>query len=223
MSKPVYEIRSFIKAIQQGNKEQVKNMLAQNPQGYNTLLLKKIGALGEACSVGQTECARILIEYGASIKKEKNTDLGPLHIACLNGQIECVQLLIDHGADINELSENCDSAGVEEQTPLHMACYSNADPKCIEKIIRLLVSYGANINAQDSDGQTPLHYVYFSPRLIAVLLEMGADPNIKDNSWGQGKTVLDLLREKQYGQIGSFKDRIEFCIKLLKEHRAQQK
>lgn len=51
-------------------------------------------------------------------------------------------------------------------------------------LIRLLLSYGANINQIDNNGCTPLMHcvisVHSNPRAIECLLDNGADPDLKD-------------------------------------------
>lgn len=52
------------------------------------------------------------------------------------------------------------------------------------EITKLLVEHGADPNATDEHGSTPLHTVFYhspSPEIILLLLEHGADPNIIDN------------------------------------------
>ncbi|XP_010250532.1 PREDICTED: ADP-ribosylation factor GTPase-activating protein AGD3-like isoform X2 [Nelumbo nucifera] len=68
---------------------------------------------------------------------------------------------------------------------LHLACQT-ADIGMIE----LLFQYGANINAPDSRGQTPLHHCILGGRnaIAKLLLSRGADPKAVD---GEGNTPLD--------------------------------
>lgn len=210
-----YDTKSFIRAVEQGDTEQVKSILARNPKAYNTRLFKETEALGRACAYGQTECARVLIEYGADVNRNKEAEWGPLHSACSNGQVACVQLLIDHGAHIDEVTDDFNGCDEQDKTALHIACKSfRASSTDLEACIRLLVKHGANINAQDAEGKTPLHYAYNSSRLIMVLLELGANPHIKDR---MRQTVLDEALDTRYRRPN------EYCIKLLREYKAQPK
>lgn len=63
-------------------------------------------------------------------------------------------------------------------------------------VYRLLLESGADIEAKNHVGQTPLHNALSSSRfkIVKLLLEYGADKNIPDND---GRTALDLaLRNK---------------------------
>ena len=61
----------------------------------------------------------------------------------------------------------------------------------IANSIQALIDAGANCNATDEDGWTPLHYAAErgEAECIAVLLAAGADMSIKDN---EGRTPFHL-------------------------------
>ncbi|XP_052185098.1 ADP-ribosylation factor GTPase-activating protein AGD3 [Diospyros lotus] len=75
---------------------------------------------------------------------------------------------------------------------LHVAC-ETADIGMLE----LLLQYGANINASDSRGQTPLHRCILGGKatFIKLLLARGADPHAVN---GEGKTPLELAMESSF-------------------------
>ena len=81
-----------------------------------------------------------------------------IHLAALFGDIGNIQLLIDAGADVNRVEQ----WGRGNNVPRHVDNWG---------------------------GRTPLHYAAGapSPNAVALLLERGANPNIKDN---QGRTPL---------------------------------
>ncbi|XP_058102949.1 ADP-ribosylation factor GTPase-activating protein AGD3-like isoform X3 [Magnolia sinica] len=81
--------------------------------------------------------------------------------------------------DRNEVDAYVDGCSL-----LHLACQT-ADIGMIE----LLLQYGANINAPDSKGQTPLHHCIIRNRtaFAKLLLTRGADPRAVDK---EGKTPL---------------------------------
>ena len=65
---------------------------------------------------------------------------------------------------------------------------------------RRLLELGANVNAQESEGRTPLLYSVMNgdTRLTRLLLEHGADPNQKD---GHGETPLTLAQRNHWPAI----------------------
>jgi ankyrin repeat protein len=78
------------------------------------------------------------------------------------------------------------------------------------KIIELLISRGVNVNTVDVYGKTPLFYAVeqcYSPRLVNMLINAGADKNIRNQD---GDTVLDIL-DNYMQEIGQepTRDRIQ--------------
>jgi ankyrin repeat protein len=76
--------------------------------------------------------------------------------------------------------------------------------------VRLLLQHGADVNAGDMNGVTPLHHaVDFEadtahqtgrsrpPRVIRLLLEAGADPSAKDHT---GQTPIDVAQDYSYDE-----------------------
>jgi ankyrin repeat protein len=57
---------------------------------------------------------------------------------------------------------------------LHIACLDEEDD-----IVSLLLEQGAEVNAKDSLGETPLHYAR-SPAVALKLIQKGADVGLQD-------------------------------------------
>jgi len=130
--------------------------------------------------------------------------VSPLFGATFQRDEAAVRDLIEKRAKPNEkvasavILEEDRGKGVVEKidvtgwTPLHMAAYQRDD-----KIINLLVGAGADINARNGDGQTPISVVFMTQfghggclsyrETIAMFIKLGADLNVADND---GKTVL---------------------------------
>ena len=110
---------------------------------------------------------------GAMHYSEKKSENPPKHI-------ECLRKLIELGANI----EAKDFAGF---TPLFY-CVTKFATNTSLKLAKILLSNGANVNAQNRIGSTPLAEPVMARRLdcMQLLLERGADPTIRDND---GATV----------------------------------
>ena len=124
----------------------------------------------------------------------------PLHIAAMHRQTEVAKILLEHNADPNR----ADHAG---RTALHHACHlfdaDRAEHTVLrhktetdrEKCAELLISFHAELDAVDCDGQPPLHYVCEAglEGMILGLLKNGAAAQA-DGEEGP-RSVLDAIRE----------------------------
>ena len=104
-----------------------------------------------------------------------------LHLAAAGHRAEIVALMLDAGADPNVAGKH------RLARPLHYAAdgYVNGpawDARRQVTTIRRLLDGGADINAQDKNGATPLHRAVRTRCADAVrcLLEAGADPRRKN-------------------------------------------
>ncbi|GMF15519.1 unnamed protein product [Phytophthora lilii] len=143
------------------------------PGDANGLLLT---AFEVARIAGNAAVARQMEKYGGDVV------LTPLHDACAGGRRHEVAFLLEHGADPDTLGEQV--IGCFRRTPLHWAAMRGH-----ARIIRLLVRYGASVDARDVFGRTPLAWacVLNRTRAVEALLECGADVNVRD---AQGDPLL---------------------------------
>ena len=112
--------------------------------------------------------------------------------AAFSGKRESVRLLLEAGADTNLKSK-------DGYTALINTIKGIASNKEQVEIIKQLLDHNANIDEQDSDGETALIKAvgwYRQRGIIALLLESGADPTIKDN---KGRTAADIARSRNEG------------------------
>ncbi|KAG5520526.1 hypothetical protein RHGRI_033190 [Rhododendron griersonianum] len=109
-------------------------------------------------------------------------------------------------------SESHSMEDLEGCSLLHVAC-ETADIGMLE----LLLQYGANINASDARGQTPLHRCIRGGKatLVKMLLTRGADPYAVN---GEGKTPVELSMEANVEEMRSlFYYRLQLDSNLEKD------
>jgi ankyrin repeat protein len=155
-------------------------------------------ALYVALSKKNDWSVNLLIAYGADANltpslTDKVNSL--LHIAIKKWT--GVEKLITAGANVNIERDP------DRKRPLHLAATQSEDD------INLLLSEGADINAQDINGKTALHIAArgeLNTGTFSTLIKRGADYNIRDND---GKTVIDYLTDAQKLKI--FLNLSDFC------------
>lgn len=150
------------------------------------------GSISWAARHGDDQMCRVFLEAGG----DPNDTTGeravpPLLYACMRKDPEMVKLLIQHGANVNVVLK-FDPDDDTDSTILHMAVfYGNLD------ICQELVSAGADVNAPDVLGDTPLFVAVTKgkPAIAELLLTHAATcgPNKK------GVTPEDLLSNPPEG------------------------
>ena len=91
--------------------------------------------------------------------------------AAKSGDEELLKLALKSGCDINAVDEL-------KNTALHYAA-KQADLN----VMHFLIENGADLNATNEKLATPLHLTEKNIDAIRILLEAGADPNLKDSDW----------------------------------------
>ncbi len=126
----------------------------------------------------------------------------PLLRAAKSGDIAMVRLLVEHGADPFATMPNGTTAlhfaaglGWRNGSPIAPSYDQGPETEAVETIDYLL-ELGLDVDAQNEDGNSPLHSAVSGRQAHAIverLLERGADPMIVNAS---GQTVLSLAEQR---------------------------
>jgi serine/threonine-protein phosphatase 6 regulatory ankyrin repeat subunit C len=167
--------------------------------------------------------AKELVDKGADITARNKNGSTPFLLACQSSNWATTRYLLANGADINDRDNigrgclfyaarsrydnvarkllhrlQCDAEAAVNQedifglTPLHLASHSN---------INLLSKSGADVNKQDNEGRTPMHWTIIqhrqwiinNSRNAANLIRNGADLNIQNND---GQSAISILANR---------------------------
>jgi hypothetical protein len=144
----------------------------------------------------------------------------PLHLAAAGHRVEIGKLLLAAGAEVNAMMNHRVSG------PLHYAADGNLitpdwNAERQVKMIVLLLDAGAEIDAQDKNGATPLHRAVRTRCAAAVrcLLERGANTSLRNKNGslasdlatrntGRGGSGTEVAKLAQGEIIAVFKDRL---------------
>ncbi|XP_059585290.1 ankyrin repeat and SOCS box protein 10 [Alligator mississippiensis] len=136
-------------------------------------------ALHEACAAAHTDCARLLLGFGADPQAVSEDGYQPLHLCKSPGSLECARLLLQSGASVSVATED------EEDSPLHVVARHG-----LPEHVGLLLRYGAAVDAENEEGQMPLHAACAQPHgpedieryfeVCQQLVEHGARVDVPD-------------------------------------------
>ncbi|XP_019848978.1 PREDICTED: E3 ubiquitin-protein ligase MIB2-like [Amphimedon queenslandica] len=103
--------------------------------------------LHEAARIGFLPGVDLFIKRNPEcVNLKKDDGLTPLHLACLNNHLDVATTIAEcEACDI-------DSVANDESTPLHYAVHQGH-----VRVVERLIGFGAKLNVQDHDGDTPLH------------------------------------------------------------------
>lgn len=184
--------------------------------------------LHKACRMGDKEIATFLLSKGADVNAKSSAGRTPLLDALSFGHPDLVPLLVANGADVN-------AADSLRRTPVSIAIkggyteivsllrqhgaketlFGAVAENDIEEVKRLIAK-GADINAKNDSGATPLQWAAAGrgmDTMVKLLIANGADTEARTPS---GLTPLDLARHREHAT-----GERTTIVNMLREHGAK--
>ncbi|KAK8017381.1 cyclin dependent kinase (Pho85) [Apiospora rasikravindrae] len=145
--------------------------------------LEGLPPITAASAEGQHQAVELLLQMGVDVNTQDDEGVTALDLSIMMGNKATVDLLIKKGADL------------ERRSPGEQHFYGGHDD-----IAEILISNGADIEASDCFGQTPLWEAchYRRTGLVEILLRSGANTEVRD--W-QGRTPLMIAVKEGHTDV----------------------
>ena len=170
-------------------------ILERHPRLYN----ERETTTGEypvqgAASRGNVALIRLLASMGPLEFRSSPEGRTALMSAVLQGGPEAVRALIEAGDDVHAREHE------RGYTPLFHACYLQLPYRRHAEIVTILCDHGADVNARDREGLTPVMKAVATglPDVVEALLRHDPDLRLRDEA---GRDVFDLARERGSAEI----------------------
>lgn len=183
-------------AVDSNNMTTLEEMLAEDKKRVNLTDSEGQTALHHACASGNIAMVRYLLKFKADCYLQDKSGWTVLHVAAFHNHEEillelCKQRHIDFAATNDD-----------ENTPLHYfarAPYTKAK----EEILKSFLNGGADINAQNTILETPLHMAVWKQNagMITLLLENGADPKLPNSKGDTPYDWLSLIQNPELTEV----------------------
>ena len=221
MKDPIDGWTSVLLASRGGHTNVVKALLEKNADA-SAIVEEKFSSVAAfsplifACSNGDVEMARLLIERGANVNYIAVNAYGnysPIGYACDKGKIDVVRLLLGYNVDLNVMEGLplylAVTKGYEELALLLINSGANFRIKSgwigvflyacgngLIRVVETLISKGANINERDDFGNTGIIYASAAGHLeiVKLLYRNGGDLNVR-GPWSE--TALTKAKDNR--------------------------
>jgi len=184
-----------------GNIAIIKMLLEK---GANVSLTRSDGwdALIAAADGGSFDAAKLLLQAKAD-PNSASKPLGwtALHAAAARGDLDMCHLLLESGAEIRPTSDFIKegSDGLAVQSPTHVAAFEGH-----ARVLELLLKRGAEVNALDSKGNTPLHAACFGAAMDMNITNIqGRDVTDANGDPGVDSVLVELQAIPERGTVAS--------------------
>lgn len=149
----------------------LESEIQEHPDLINAVDVLGRTALWWSSRRDDVQSSALLLAYGADPNIANAAGRPPLHNVASQGNTAIVKLLLESDASVRQKS-------FEGKIPLQVvgAYADNGD------IVKLMLDYGSDVNAQDAYGRTTLSLCCYNSTcgIAKILLEHGADLNIVD-------------------------------------------
>ena len=124
-----------------------------------------------SAATGNEEVVSYLISSGAKLDELDVTETSAAGIAAINEKSVVLKLMGDTGANLNQLQ------GPDALPLISLAAAVSVSADAGVEMVQYLISKGADVNQEDSNGHTPLFYAANSgnTQIVELLLCTGAD------------------------------------------------